>query len=281
MINVSNLSFRYSKKKLLFENLNLMLAPGHIYGLLGKNGAGKSTLLHLLSGLLHPQNGAIDILGHQPQSRAIEFLQNSFLLPEEFYLPQMSVCKYARLHAPFYPNFDFELFDRILTEFEVNGKEHLHSLSMGQRKKAYISFALATCTQMLWMDEPTNGLDIPSKTQFRKIMASVATDDKCIVISTHQVRDLDSLIDSMIVVDDQQIVFNQDLHTISQKLQCVSFNEKDRPDNVLYEEKRFAGNRALIANNGSEEGMMDMELLFNAIVGDREKITHHFNTTER
>jgi len=278
MINVKNLNFRYNAKKALFEQLDLCLAPGHIYGLMGKNGSGKSTLLHLLSGLLTPQSGNIEVLGFQPQKRGIFFLQDMFLLPEEFSLPDVSVVKYASLYAPFYPSFDYPLFDKILKEFEIDAKESMNKMSMGQRKKAFIAFALSTSTKILWMDEPTNGLDIPSKTQFRRIMASIATEDKCIVISTHQVRDLDNLIDAMIVLDEHKIVFNTDLNIISQKLNCVSFNNGEKSENILYEEAVFSGSHAIIANTSNEPGRVDMELLFNAITYKNNKITYLFNS---
>ena len=281
MINVKNLNFRYNAKKALFEQLDLRLSPGHIYGLMGKNGSGKSTLLHLLSGLLAPQSGDIKILGFQPQKRDILFLQDMFLLPEEFTLPDVSIVKYASLYAPFYPSFDYALFEKILKEFEVDTEDALNKMSMGQRKKALIAFALSTSTKILWMDEPTNGLDIPSKTQFRRIMASIATEDKCIVISTHQVRDLDNLIDAMIVLDKHRIVFNSDMGTISQKLNCIAISNGEKPDNILYEEAVFTGSHAIIPNINEEPGCIDMELLFNAITCEDKKITQLFNTEEQ
>ena len=281
MIDVKRLNFSYSAKKALFEQLDLHLTPGHIYGLMGKNGSGKSTLIHLLCGVLSPQSGDIKVLGFQPQKRDILFLQDMFLLPEEFALPDISIVKYASLYASFYPAFDHDLFNRVLKEFQVDTEDALNKMSMGQRKKAFIAFALSTSTKVLWMDEPTNGLDIPSKTQFRRIMASIATEDKCIVISTHQVRDLDNLIDAMIVLDEHKIVFNADMDTISQKLSCIAIDNNSKPDDILYEEAVFTGSHAIVPNTNGEPGRIDMELLFNAITCENKKITPLFNTEEQ
>ena len=279
MIDIKDLSFRYSARKALFEQLDLQLLPGHIYGLMGKNGSGKSTLLHLLSGLLFPQSGEIKVLDYVPKQRGADFLQNMFLVPEEFALPDVSIVLYAKLHAPFYPLFDYALFAKILKEFDIDTNDSMSKMSMGQRKKAYIAFAMATSTKFLWMDEPTNGLDIPSKSQFRKIMAYMDIEDRCVVISTHQVRDLNNVIDAMVVLDEHKIVFNHDLNSISQKLKCI-FCINEKPADIIYEETSFVGSHAIVPNTENEPGQVDMELLFNAIMYRNTEITNLFNSAE-
>src|SRR6186713_469867 len=189
MISIQNLSFSYRKNKPLFEGLNLQLEAGHIYGLLGKNGAGKSSLLKQMAGLLFPQAGACKVMGYEARYRQPGFLSNLFMVPEEFYLPQVSIKSYLKTYAPFYPDFDNKAFNTYLTEFQIPLDQRLTEMSYGQKKKVLISFALAANTKVLIMDEPTNGLDIPSKSQFRKVIAAAVSDEKCIVISTHQVRD--------------------------------------------------------------------------------------------
>lgn len=277
MIKVSDLTFGYNRKKFLFKNLNLQLKPGHIYGLLGINGSGKSTLLHILSGLLTPQSGIVHINEHVPGKREINFLQNIFLLPEEFYVPDISITRYSALFSPFYPAFDKALFQQTLNEFKIDTENNMHKMSMGQRKKAFIAFALATQTQILWMDEPTNGLDIPSKTQFRKIMASITTEDKIIVISTHQVRDLESLIDTVIVLDENQIALNEELERISSRLSFINYNNYEKPENILYDEPSFGGGKAIVTNNTGKSSRVDMELLFNAVICDKKEIVNQLN----
>ena len=276
MITVKNLYFTYSKRDKLFENLNLSLSAGHIYGVLGKNGTGKTTLLSLISGLLFPDEGKMDVMGRNPGKRQVDFLQELFLVSEEFDLPDVSPMQYAALYSSFYPRFDEEQYRFYLQEFEVQPKKAMNKMSMGQRKKAYIAFALASNTRLLLMDEPTNGMDIPSKAQFRKLIASMATENRCIVISTHQVRDLENLIDTIVVLENHQIIFNQGVDTISEKLSFVAYNQTEAAGQWLYEEAGALGGKGIASNLSGSPSRVDMELLFNGLISEKEKFTGLF-----
>ena len=276
MVTIKNLYFTYSKHNKLFENLNLTLSDGHIYGLLGKNGTGKTTLLSLISGLLFPLEGTMDVRGKNPVKRQIDFLQELFLVSEEFDLPDVSPMGYATLYSSFYPHFDEKQYRHYLKEFEVDAGSVMTKMSMGQRKKAYISFALACNTRLLLMDEPTNGMDIPSKAQFRKLIASIATENRCIVISTHQVRDLENLIDTIVVLENHQIIFNQSVDTISEKLSFVFYHHAEATGQFLYEEIEALGNKGIAANPSGSPSRVDMELLFNGLISEKGKITALF-----
>ncbi|MFA7044077.1 MAG: ABC transporter ATP-binding protein, partial [Bacteroidales bacterium] len=208
MIELKNMNFAYSKKKKIFEDLSLTIEGGHIYGLLGKNGAGKTTLLKLMTGLRFPQSGSSTVFSIDTKKRSAKMLEEIYFLPEEIWLPDVRVDRYLKMYANSYPNFDHELFKRCLKEFEINPEDKMKKMSFGQRKKVAISFALSTQCKILIMDEPTNGLDIPSKGQFRKLAAEVISDDRCIILSTHQVRDLESLIDTVIILDESRILLN-------------------------------------------------------------------------
>ena len=182
MIEIQNLSFGYKKRKLLYKNLNLKLESGSIYGLLGKNGAGKSTLLKNFIGLLFPKGGSISVNGFEPKKRWPSFLETIYFIPEEVYVPALTVEAYKNLFSPFYPSFNEQQFYGYLDQLDVKDKGKLNSLSFGQQKKFIIAFALACNTKVLLLDEPTNGLDIPSKIKFRKLISGVFTDDKIIFI---------------------------------------------------------------------------------------------------
>ena len=231
MIEMRDYSFGYTKKSLLYKNLNLSLQTGSVYGLLGKNGAGKSTLLKSLIGLLFPTQGKITVNGYEPRKRLPSFLQSVYLIPEEVYVPPIKIAQFLKLYSPFYPQFDEEGFYNYLKTLDVNPDSRLTSLSFGQQKKFVIAFALACNTKVLLLDEPTNGLDIPSKAQFRKLISSVLTDDRMIFISTHQIRDLDNLIDRIVIVDNGQLLLNSSINEISQKLSFRILKEiPDDPD---------------------------------------------------
>ena len=279
MIEITNLYFTYSKRNKLFESLNLTLSEGHVYGLLGKNGTGKTTLLSLISGLLFPAQGKMDVTGKNPGKRQVDFLQELFLVSEEFDLPDVSPMGYAALYSSFYPYFDEEQYRYYLKEFEVDADRAMTKMSMGQRKKAYISFALACNTRILLMDEPTNGMDIPSKAQFRKLIASIATENRCIVISTHQVRDLENLIDTIVVLENHQIIFNRSVDTISEKLSFVSYNDTNATGQFLYEEASALGGKGIAPNQSGSPSRVDMELLFNGLISEKDKITALFTQT--
>ncbi|PZR27010.1 MAG: ABC transporter ATP-binding protein, partial [Azospira oryzae] len=218
MINIKNLSFSYKKQRKLFDSLSMDLTPGSIAGLLGKNGAGKTTLLKMVSGILFPDSGELSVMGHQPAARKPSFLSDVFFVPEEFYLPSTSIRLYIKANSPFYPSFDSVLMTRLLNEFELEQENIIDQMSYGQKKKFLISFALATKCKLLILDEPTNGLDIPSKILFRKIMAGNLDDDQLVVISTHQVKDIETLIDTIIIVDNGSIILHKDIASITQQL---------------------------------------------------------------
>lgn len=277
MINIQNLHFSYQKKK-VFDNLNLQLTPGHIYGLLGKNGTGKSTLLKNVAGLLFPRKGAVTVNGFVPGKRQPEFLKDVFMVPEEFYLPNIPLEEFVKIEAPFYPKFSNNQLQTYLRDFDVPQDSTLQNMSYGQKKKVIISFALATNARVLLMDEPTNGLDIISKSQFRKVLASALDEERCIIISTHQVKDLENLIDRVTIIDEGKILFDQKVEDIMEKLSFrISSDEREAKD-ALYSESSLKGNVIVTPNYDAEEGKLDMELLYKAIVTNGEKIKTLFQS---
>ena len=275
MIEIKDLTFGYSKRRTLFENLNLSLKPGHIYGLLGKNGAGKSTLIKNIAGLAFPQKGQCSINSRESRKRLPDFLEDFFLIPEEVYLPAVTVSKFIENTAGFYRRFDPDQFSRYLNEFELDPTVNIGSLSFGQQKKVMIAFAIATNTDVLIMDEPTNGLDIPSKVQFRKIVSSVLTENRCMLISTHQVRDLDNLIDSLLVLNDRHIILDASIDEIGEKLLFSTISSLENQP-VLYSEATVKGHFAITPNVSSKSSKVDLELLFNGLITDDSKIIKEF-----
>ena len=278
MIEVKNLSFSYGKRKQkVFDDFSLALDKGSVYGLLGKNGTGKSTLLYLMTGLLRPQAGRVLYKGVDVSMRYPLTLQDMFLVPEEFALPSVSLKRYLKLNTPFYPNFSNELLNACLHDFDMNEDIHLGELSMGQKKKAFMCFALATNTSLLVMDEPSNGLDIPSKSQFRKVIASGMTDEKAVIISTHQVRDIDSLLDHVVIIDGTRVLLNESVKTICEKLYFVEQGMNESTDTALYVQPSVQGNSVIFPNTYNEETNLNLEVLFNAMLTEREKMQFLFN----
>ena len=279
MIEVDNLSFSYGRRKSkVLDEFSMKLDKGSVYGLLGKNGTGKSTLLYLMAGLLRPQTGNVLYNGVDVLKRTPVILQDMFLVSEEFTLPNITMKQYVKLNAPFYPHFSDELLKACLRDFDMSEDIHLGELSMGQKKKAFMCFALATNTSLLLMDEPTNGLDIPSKSQFRKVIASGMSDDKAVIISTHQVRDIDSLLDHVLIMDGSKLLLNESVSSICEKLYFAEQGMNEPTDGALYVQPSVQGNSVILPNEYNEDSKMNLEVLFNAMLAEREKMQSVFKS---
>lgn len=275
MITTTKLSFGYSAHRNVLSNITLNLEKGHIHGLLGCNGIGKTTLLKLICGIMRPNQGEVRVAGYDPMSRRPELFSELMIIPEEFDLPNLSLDRYAAITAPFYPRFDRGDMLRYCREFGINSCDKLHSMSMGQRKKAYIAFALACNVQMLLLDEPTNGLDIPSKSIFRRLLASYVNEERMVVISTHQVADVDQLLDSIVILDEQGVALSATTDEICRKLK---FGKSSEGNHVIYAERTIAGDMTVSVNDNDEDTMLNIELLFNAVTANRHAIAALFNT---
>jgi ABC-2 type transport system ATP-binding protein len=274
MVSIKNLTFAFKKGMPVLSGLNMDLQPGRTYGLFGLNGAGKTTLLNQISGMLFPAEGEC-LIDQQPASERLpETLSNIFVVPEQFDLPALKPADFLNLHAPFYPNFDSEMAEKLMNQFHLDTHKKLSEQSYGQRKKFLISFALAANTDLLLMDEPTNGLDIPSKSQFRKIMASCDHTERCTVISTHQVRDLDTLIDRVTVLHRGIIIFDHTIEEISEKLTFKVVDES-ASGTTIYSEPVLGGEQAILKREQGEDiTQINLELLFNAVIEANENVTN-------
>lgn len=272
MVSIESLQFGYRRGYTLFDNLNLTLQKGCVYGLFGVNGAGKTTLIRHISGLLFPGKGNVSVDGRDSRRRDVEMMRELFIIPEEFWLPSITIERYAEVHSGFFPKFDSGIFNQILREFEVEQKQNLDSLSYGQKKKFMIAFGIATNCGLLLMDEPTNGLDIPSKSQFRKILATHINEHRCVLISTHQVRDLSSIIDHVIILDNGKIRFMESTETITDNL-SFGLITGDNHAEIVYSEDIFGGKSAITKNIGKDTEI-DFELLFNGVIKDASVINN-------
>jgi ABC-2 type transport system ATP-binding protein len=265
MITIQQVSYTYQKKRPVFNQLSVQFEKGHIYGLLGKNGAGKSTLLRLAAGLLRPIAGKAEADGISAALRQPALLQKMLYLPEEIYLPSLSFGQYCAIYGAFYPAFSKEQFYTYLADFDITLAGKINECSYGQQKKIFISFALACNVDYLLMDEPTNGMDIPSKKQFRKVMAGYINEERLVVISSHQVRDLENLMDIIVILDDSRVLLHQDTVVLEEKL--VFAKVKELPaTNLLYSEPVLGGYEVIMGNDGHQHGPLDTEKLFNAVL---------------
>ena len=273
MIQVNKISYNYpakwknysTKDNSVFWNFSLTLEENKIYGLLGKNGVGKSTLLHLLAGLNFPRQGKVLIDGDNITARNPMTMSKIFIVTEEFELPNMSLQKYVKLYRPFYPDFSDEIFSKCLNDFEIGDISDLGAISMGTKKKVYMSFALATNAKYLLMDEPTNGLDIESKSLFRKVIAQNMTDDRTMIISTHQVHDVENIIDHVLILGEKKLLFNKSIAELSDEY-VFELRDPDEMGGVIYSENSLQGTSVIARRTprGSETPI-NLLLLYNAV----------------
>lgn len=268
MIRIEKLGFSYNESRnkgtdYVLKDIDMTLEEGRIYGLLGENGVGKTTLLTLLCGLKKAQEGRIDVDGHNPYDREPSHLSNQYYLSDEVPAANMKAADYARNYGKFWDRFDFGTFAEIIDLFEVDPQQNMSKMSFGQLKKTHIAFALACNTKYLLMDEPTNGLDIPSKSQFRKAVTKYTREDSTILISTHQVRDLENIIDPIIILDRQDVLINASLEKISEKLYFDYSNE--RKEGTLYSEITPGGCIQVLLNTSGEDSKVNIEALFNTV----------------
>lgn len=264
----------------MLNDYSLTIDRGSVCGLLGRNGAGKSTLLYLISGLLTPKSGRVLFNGVNTRLRKSSTLNDIFILPEEFTLPPISMDEYVKLNSRYYPKFSMDDLYGNLETFELERNLNLGQLSMGQKKKAFMSFALACNTSLLLMDEPTNGLDIPGKSRFRKIVVSSMTDDRSIIISTHQVRDIDRILDHIIITESNKVLLNEKVSNIISKLRFETTNDDAVIARALYSQPSVEGMNVILRNDDDCDTEMNLESLFELSLNRPELINQIFASKE-
>jgi len=274
MIRLEQVEFKYKKQKRLIDNLDLELRSNSICGLLGKNGAGKTTLLRLITGAIWSQNGYVFFNDETIRNRNVDQLSDIYFLQEDFELPKYSIERYRDVYSSFYPKFSSDKFWEILGEMEVDSKKPLKALSFGQKKKVHLAFALATNVKLLILDEPTNGLDIPSKAIFRKIIAQYVGEEQSVIISTHQIRDLGQVLDRIIILEEGNIILNENLFDLATSYKSNLVSGQAPSDKFLFNQQVLGGWHALSTNESGDPGDLDLELFFNAVISDVSILKH-------
>ncbi|WP_010522350.1 ABC transporter ATP-binding protein [Aquimarina agarivorans] len=278
MIEFKDYCFYYNKKKPLFSGFNFKLPKGKIYGLFGENGSGKTTLLNAISGLNFPKEGEILVNNYSPSDRLPSFLNDVFMVPDTLELPKIKKASFLAIYAAYYPNFSLTDFESYLKAFSIAEIEKPYRASFGQQKKFMLAFAFACNTGFVILDEPTNGLDIPSKNQFRKIIASLMNDERTIIISTHQSRDLEQVIDHVLVINDKKLLVNEGVFDITEKIAFNFYNSKpEYIDDVLLCEETIGGYKVIEKNIEGIHTELDIEMLVTACFSNPDAIINVLN----
>lgn len=277
MLKIENLNFRYSRKgKPTISNFNLELREGGIYGLLGENGAGKSTLLQLIMGLLTPESGKVLLDSINTRKRLPSILADMYIVPEENDFPPIHLNTFTQRYGALYPKFSLEDMNRHLSTFGITGNPRLDRLSMGQKKKIALSFAMACNTTILLMDEPTNGLDIPAKSAFRKYIVESMDDKRIFLISTHQVRDVSNILDHIIIMDSSKVLLNQSVAEIQSTMKFTNTSNQREIENALFAIPSLGGATVILQNLDNVDTEINLETLFSFAIQDPEKLNSLF-----
>ena len=270
MLAIENITYAYKNSGYVLRDFSFEIRQGGVYGLLGRNGSGKSTLLYLISGLLTPGKGQVSYDGVNTRLRLPSTLSEMFLVPEEFALPAIPLRRFVELYSPFYPRFSHDDLRRYLEVFELDDNVNLGALSMGQKKKAFMSFALACNTRLLLMDEPSNGLDIPGKGMFRRAIAEAASDERVIIISTHQVRDIDRILDHILILNHSRIALDAKVDEITRRLSFAVTNDVDEARCALFASPSIGGTAIVTRNTTGDETELNLETLFGFVLESPE-----------
>lgn len=281
MIQVKNLAYKYcgqNGNSYVLSNLNLDLLPGHIYGLLGENGVGKTTLLTLLAGAKKPTKGSVKIDGCTPFDGNPKLLSNQYILTDEITPESITQEQLAKINGSMWPKFSKDKYYKVLDVLENRVPGKMTQMSFGQVKKSYVAFALATNAKYIYMDEPTNGLDIPSKSAFRKALLEYTDEDSIIVISSHQVKDLEGLIDPIIILDKDGILLNASEYEITKKL-YFDYDFTKNPD-AIWTESVGGSTIQVCHNTKGLESKVNIEALFNTFHSHKEMMVKLFSDVE-
>ena len=218
LVEVSGVKKGYGISKTVFENLNLALPEGKIIGLLGPNGSGKTTLIKMLVGLLQPEKGSIRICGHEvgPESKAVVSY-----LPERTYLSGwMNVVQLLDFFCDFYPDFDRDAAEHMLTALEISPKLRIRQMSKGTREKVQLILVMSRRARLYLLDEPIGGVDPATRDYIIHTILSNYNENASLVISTHLIADVENVLDDVIFINKGRILLQQSVDQIRQEKGC-------------------------------------------------------------
>lgn len=273
-IHCENILLKRDQLTILNE-ISVSFTPGKIYGLFGPNGAGKTSLLKVLSGLMFQEEGCVEYKLNTVVNRQLEFLKECVFFTEDFLLASETLFDFRFVHSPFYKDFELEAFNRYLNLFGLQESTKVKELSLGQKKKAFLAFCLATNAKLMIFDEPTNGLDSVTRDIFKGILAELVSPDRTIICASHQINELESALDHAIILDRGKKIIDSSLDDIQSNFSLLR-NDEEVPE-ALYSEKNLFGNMCLVAADKSES-YVPLDLFYKAaLFGERLQIQEQLN----
>ena len=227
VISVKNLSQRYGKWRVIYENLSFEVPKGRILGLLGKNGTGKTTTINILMGFLKPQSGECRIFGEDitrmsPQTRS----RIALLLEGHVQYAFMTISQIERFFSRFYPNWNSKAYYGLMEKLKVTPDQKISSMSNGQRSQVALGLILAQNADLLVLDDFSLGLDPGYRRLFIEYLRDfVKSEGKTVFMTSHIIQDLERLVDDCIIMDYGRILTQMPVDQLMSTLRRYSYSE--------------------------------------------------------
>lgn len=203
MIEVKNISKKYGRKKVL-NGVSFTANKGEITSLIGINGVGKTTILNAIMALTPVNSGEILINNEKINKASYEKI--TFIPDAITMLPQMTIAEAMQFMQDFYESWNQERATELLGFFKLKGSDKISSLSKGNTAKVNLLLGLALDVEFLLMDEPFSGIDIFSREQIAEVFTSHLIEDRGVIITTHEINDIEHLIDKVILLDEGTVI---------------------------------------------------------------------------
>ena len=224
MLEMKNVTKTFGKFKAL-DNLSMTVPQGSVYGLVGPNGAGKSTAIRLMTGIYRPDSGTVTMEGLPVYENPANKVRMGYIPDDIFYFPSASMDEMKRFYKGIYPQFDTALYEKLFDVFQLPRKGQIRRFSKGMQKQAAFHLALCTHPEMLILDEPVDGLDPVMRRQVLSlILSDVATNGTTVLISSHNLRELEDICDHVGIMDHGKMLLERslaDMQGFTHKLQVV------------------------------------------------------------
>jgi ABC-2 type transport system ATP-binding protein len=267
LLRIQGLSKSFGRKS-VFSGLNLTINAGRVYGFLGKNGEGKTTLIRILMGIIPADGGEIRYKNVPVSFGSAAYKEEFGYIPEDpFFYSGMRVSEFLRFNAAFYRRWDGRRADELLGRFSLDKTSRIRTLSRGMKLKLEMAVALAAQPPFLILDDPTSGLDVPTRHDFLQgIVRELADSGTTIFFATHLVHELERIVDHLFILNGGRIILDEEYEAVKNSTRRVRLDLEDRPPEGfgiegILTEYRDGRRVEMVVHPWSEEKRRKMEFL--------------------
>ena len=278
MIHMKNIEKTFNSQPAL-RNVELNIAHGSIYGLIGSNGAGKTTVIKLMAGIYKPDSGEATYDGKEIYGNT--FLKDRiFYIPDQpYFLPQYTTKQMARFYRSIYSRWNEERFQKLEEVFDININKKIQTFSKGVQRQVAFWLGLSTMPDLLILDEPMDGLDPVIRKKVKNLLVQdVAEREMTIVVSSHNLREIEDFCDHIGILHQGKLLLEKDIDDLKSDVHKIQLAYKGgMPEeligklNVLHMEKR--GSIHLLIVRGNEEELVRMIRKTNPVIFDWLSLT--------